>query len=104
MSTSKIFRRHFDKMTIFVWHYSWGEKKNMKEYLLTPEKELMTDQSTDTAIVQLGEPKSFVGIIVKGQKKLEDSCIAKTHLSMGDSSQNREPRAHCTTCGQLYSW
>ena len=35
--------------------------------LLTPDRELMTDQGTDTTQVQCGEPVSFIGVAFRNR-------------------------------------
>lgn len=68
-------------------------------HLLSPNREPITDQSTNTIQIQSGEP--FYRNMSEGlqkQKQLKDSCITKVYLSMGDSSHSW---GHCTACRQL---
>lgn len=41
--------------------FSWGDVLHTR--LLTPDRELRTDQSTDATKVQLGDAKSFVELL-----------------------------------------
>lgn len=68
-----------------------------------------TDQSTDSTIVQHGEPMSFIGATCKsmGQGLLTGVEMTRRqlhyqgHPSMGDKYQNWEPGALCTAYRQL---
>jgi hypothetical protein len=51
---------------------------------------------------------SFIGVAYRniGEGFLQsrnDTCISKADPSMGDSSQDWEPEAHCIGCRQLNS-
>lgn len=64
--------------------------------LLIPDRESMSDQSTDTTNVQIDGPMNFTGVtyrntgkeLIIGQKQYKHNYITKTHPSMGDSLQN----------------
>lgn len=48
--------------SIVQWHYCWGHKNKC---VLTPDRELMTDQSKTIAEVKHGEPSKFIVITYK---------------------------------------
>lgn len=72
--------------------------------MLISDGEPTTEQSTNTAQVQLGEFYwSYLYEYGRGQNNVQGqkSCITKAHSSMGDSSQSWGPGALCTAYWQL---
>lgn len=72
-------------------------------HILTPDRILMTDQSTNTTEVQLCESYILLGLLTGEwrNKWLKHSWLTKAHLGMGDNSQNQKPGTHCRACRQL---
>lgn len=69
----------------------------MNKCLLTPYRETLTDQNTDTTKVQLGEPRSFPGVAyrslgeeLRSRAAMIGSCLNETHLNLGNRLQKLE--------------
>lgn len=54
----------------------------MNKCLLSPDRESMADQRTDTIKVQFGESMSFIGVKYKKMSERLRTRVAITHSSM----------------------
>lgn len=77
--------------------------------LFTTERELTTNQSTETTEVQFGELINFTGVTngsideghLQEQKWRKDSYITSILPGMVTVHKSWKPRAFCTACRQL---
>ena len=78
-------------------------------HLLTPARDLLTIQSTDTTKVQLGEPMSFVGVADRSMrerwptgrnysKQLHHQGLLQHRCQLG------KPGTQCTACSSPAGW
>lgn len=82
-----------------VWHCSWGD---MNAYLLTPDREPVTDQQSS-----LCQPQHFIGVTYQSRNDWESAASPKAHASMCDITPawvtSRQPGRHHTSQGDI-SW
>lgn len=76
-------------------------------HLLTPDKEPMTDQSTNATQVQLGEPRSFTGFTYRnmGEASLTGAEMTQIQLHYPDPPQRgRQLTQLGITAGSSAGW
>lgn len=61
----------------------------MQPTLLTPDRDTMTDQSTDITKVQFGEPVSFVGVTYKN---MGESLLLGGEITQRQLNHQRAPQ------------
>lgn len=64
--------------------------RDVNTYLFTPERESVTDQSSDTTQVAPGEPGNLLDHLQKREGP-KGSCTGKAHPSAGGDSREVEP-------------